>query len=236
MSGEKYLTADQAKDFVARHPSLQWIDIFMFDLNGIARGKRIRPTDLASFAAKTSCSRRPSTSWMREEHVPRKPAGFGRRAILTSRSASSRTHWRRSRSTASTHAQAVMVPTGDGDGLDPGRILEKQVAALAKAGQHAVTAVELEFYVSKANPEGQFTLADAEGLGGESGLAAALSVRGAERRWPIYRQHLQNRRGAEAARRRRAAGSGAGPVRNQPEAQERPAWARRSMACSRSGP
>jgi glutamine synthetase len=49
---ERYLTAEEAKDFVARYPSLQWIDILMYDMNGIGRGKRIRPTELAAFASK----------------------------------------------------------------------------------------------------------------------------------------------------------------------------------------
>ena len=52
MNGETYLTADQAKAFLAAHPRVQWIDVFMFDLNGIARGKRLRSADLMAFADK----------------------------------------------------------------------------------------------------------------------------------------------------------------------------------------
>ena len=49
---ETYLTAEQAKAFLAAHPSVQWIDVFMHDLNGIGRGKRIRSADLIGFADK----------------------------------------------------------------------------------------------------------------------------------------------------------------------------------------
>ena len=49
---ETYLTSEQAKDFLAKYPTVQWIDIFMHDLNGIPRGKRIRSRDLLGFADK----------------------------------------------------------------------------------------------------------------------------------------------------------------------------------------
>lgn len=164
MTASTYLTSEQAKDFVARHPGLQWIDIFMFDLNGIARGKRIRPSELASFAAKDimfpstvyimdargSCAEETGRLW--ETGDP----DLTFRVLADTLAPVS--------INGTTHAQAVMVPTGDGDGLDPARILEAQVAALAKAGQHAVTAVELEFYVSKANRDGGFALSTPNGL------------------------------------------------------------------------
>ena len=50
---ETYLTSEQAKDFLVKHPTVQWIDIFMHDLNGIPRGKRIRSRDLLGFARQT---------------------------------------------------------------------------------------------------------------------------------------------------------------------------------------
>ena len=42
------VTADEAKAFLAANPTVQWIDIILFDLNGMPRGKRIRPADLQS--------------------------------------------------------------------------------------------------------------------------------------------------------------------------------------------
>ena len=62
---EAYLTAEQAKAFLAGHPSVQWIDIFMHDVNGIARGKRIRAGDLMAFADKGFMV--PSTNFVKEE-------------------------------------------------------------------------------------------------------------------------------------------------------------------------
>ena len=53
MSAERYLTADDAKAFVAAHPSVQWVDVLMFDVNGIGRGKRLRTADFLAFASKT---------------------------------------------------------------------------------------------------------------------------------------------------------------------------------------
>ena len=41
------LTMDEAQVFLDAHPAVQWIDTFVFDLNGIPRGKRIRRGDLA---------------------------------------------------------------------------------------------------------------------------------------------------------------------------------------------
>lgn len=164
MTTERYLTADEAKDFVARHPTLQWIDLLMFDMNGIGRGKRIRPSELASFAGKDimfpstvyimdtrgSCVEETGRLWetgdpdlkFRVLADTLAPVAIG----------------------GTTHAQAVMVPVDDDGGLDPRRILEHHVAALASAGQHPVTAVELEFYVSAASANGHFALKTPDGL------------------------------------------------------------------------
>jgi len=39
------LTIDEANAFLAANPAVQWIDAFLFDMNGIPRGKRIRRSD-----------------------------------------------------------------------------------------------------------------------------------------------------------------------------------------------
>jgi glutamine synthetase len=36
------VTSDKAQGFLDANPAVQWIDAFMFDMNGIPRGKRIR--------------------------------------------------------------------------------------------------------------------------------------------------------------------------------------------------
>ena len=41
------LTMDEAQAFLDANPAVQWIDTFVFDMNGIPRGKRIRRGDLA---------------------------------------------------------------------------------------------------------------------------------------------------------------------------------------------
>ena len=161
---ETYLTGPQATDFLKAHPSVQWIDIFMHDLNGIARGKRIRSADLVSFADKGFMV--PSTCYimdMRGSCVEE----TGRLwetgdPDLQFRVLADTLHPVSVKDT--THAQAVMVPVEDDAGLDPRRILQRQTAALAKSGLEPVTAVELEFYVSKASSDGQFRLQTPDGL------------------------------------------------------------------------
>ena len=44
------LTLDEAQAFLDANPAVQWIDIFLFDMNGVARGKRIRRSDLLGVA------------------------------------------------------------------------------------------------------------------------------------------------------------------------------------------
>jgi glutamine synthetase len=39
------LTIDEAQAFLGAKPAVQWIEAFLFDMNGISRGKRIRCTD-----------------------------------------------------------------------------------------------------------------------------------------------------------------------------------------------
>ena len=44
------LTSDEAQAFLDANPGVQWIDAFLFDMNGIPRGKRIRRSDLLGVA------------------------------------------------------------------------------------------------------------------------------------------------------------------------------------------
>jgi glutamine synthetase len=161
---ETYLTPDAAKDFLARHAGVQWIDVFMYDLNGIARGKRIRAADLAGFAAKGFMV--PSTCYIMDvrgscvEETGRLwetgDPDLQFRILADTLNPISLAD--------TTHAQAVMVPVEDDGGLDPRRILERQVSALTTQGYRPVTAVELEFYVTTASANGRFQLRTPEGL------------------------------------------------------------------------
>lgn len=158
MTPETYLTSDEASAFLAANPLVRWIDVLMFDLNGIGRGKRIRPTDLLGLVGKGIMF--PSTSYIMDMR--------GTCAEETGRlweTGDPDLQFRILAGTlvpvpvnGNTHSQAVMVPVVDDGGLDPRRILERQVAALARAGQHPVAAVELEFYVSKASQKRNFEL------------------------------------------------------------------------------
>jgi glutamine synthetase len=44
------LTIDEAQAFLAGNPGVQWVDAFVFDMNGIPRGKRIRRSNLLGVA------------------------------------------------------------------------------------------------------------------------------------------------------------------------------------------
>ena len=157
-ANESYLTPDLAKAFLAKHPSVQWIDIFMHDVNGIARGKRIRSSDLEGFAGKGFMV--PSTCYIMDmrgscvEETGRLwetgDPDLSLKILAETLAPVSVKD--------TTHAQAVMVPVEDDGGLDPRRLLQRQVANLAKSGFHPVTAVELEFYVSAAAPRGKCKL------------------------------------------------------------------------------
>ncbi len=161
---ERYLTAKEARDFLAQHPTVQWVDIFMHDLNGIGRGKRIRASDLPGFAEKGfmvpstcyimdmrgSCVEETGRLW--ETGDPDLQFRILAETLAPVSIADT------------THAQGVMVPVEDDGGLDPRRILQRQAAALADQDLHPVSAVELEFYIASASPNGRFELKTPGGL------------------------------------------------------------------------
>jgi len=142
------LTIDEAQAFLGANPGVQWIDAFLFDMNGIPRGKRIRRSDLIGVAKNGlmmptsvfimdplgNCVEETGRLWEtgdRDHHchllsltlVP-VPVGDGR------------------------HAQVVMGIDAK-DELDPRGVLVDQVERFAHAGQTPVAAVELEFYLTR---------------------------------------------------------------------------------------
>ena len=69
-----------------------------------------------------------------------------------------------SASTDTTHAQAVMVPVEDDGGLDPRRILQRQIAALAKSGFEAGGRGRTGVLCLQSVADGQFRLQTPNGL------------------------------------------------------------------------
>ena len=157
------LTVDETKGFLDANPGVQWIDAFIFDMNGIPRGKRIRRSDLISVAKSGlmmpssvfimdplgNCVEETGRLWetgdrdhqchlIGETLVP-VPVGDGR------------------------HAQAVMAIDVK-DELDPRTVLADQVERFTRAGQTPVAAVELEFYITKRSTNGAFVLHKPDGL------------------------------------------------------------------------
>jgi glutamine synthetase len=162
MTGAR-LTIDEAKAFLAANPGVQWIDTFLFDMNGIPRGKRLRRSDLlgvvknglmmpaSSFIMDPlgNCIEETGRLWETgdpDHHchllsgtlVP-VPVGEGKQA------------------------QAVMAVDG-GDELDPRTMLSRHAECFLRDGQTPVAAVELEFYVTRKSANGAFVLNTPEGL------------------------------------------------------------------------
>lgn len=164
MSSESYLSADEARAFVAANPNVAWIDIFMFDLNGVARGKRFRPSDLPALADKGILV--PSTVYIMDTR-----GNCVEETGLLWETGDPDITFRILTGTLApvpidggTHAQAVMVPVEDDGGLDPRGVLIRQVNALAALGLTPVCAVELEFYVTQRSETGLFELKTPKGL------------------------------------------------------------------------
>ncbi|MGA7373037.1 MAG: glutamine synthetase family protein [Methyloceanibacter sp.] len=157
------LTIDEAQAFLAANSGVQWIDAFLFDMNGIPRGKRIRRSDLIGVAKNGlmmptsvfimdplgNCVEETGRLWEtgdRDHHchllsltlVP-VPVGDGR------------------------HAQVVMVIDAK-DELDPRGVLVDQVERFAHAGQTPVAAVELEFYLTRRATNGASMLHTPAGI------------------------------------------------------------------------
>jgi glutamine synthetase len=162
------LTVDEAKAFLDVNPGVHWIDAFLFDMNGIARGKRIRRADLMSVARSGimlpasvfimdplgNCVEETGKLWETGDpdlkcHLLSKtlvpiPVGDGR------------------------HAQAVLT-VDVREELDPRAVLGAQVERFARAGRTPVAAVELEFYVTRKSKNGAFALNTPEGLSDDPG-------------------------------------------------------------------
>ena len=160
---DTYVTVDEVDQFLVAHPGVAWIDLILFDMNGIPRGKRFRRDDLRDVAK--SGVMMPASVFILDprgnsiEETNRLwetgdpdvvfrmlagtlcpvPLGDGRRA------------------------QAVIV-VAEHDDLDPREVLKAQVAALKAGGRTPVVAVELEFYVTKPTANGDFTLNTPDGL------------------------------------------------------------------------
>ena len=157
------LTIDEAKAFLDANPGVQWIDAFVFDMNGIPRGKRIRRSDLLGVVTDGltmptsvfimdplgNCVEETGRLWETGDsdhfcHLLSRtlapiPVGDGR------------------------HAQAVMAIDAK-DELDPRTVLADQVERFAASGQTPVVAVELEFYVTRKATNGAFPPHPPEGL------------------------------------------------------------------------
>jgi glutamine synthetase len=157
------LTVDEAQAFLAANPGLQWIDAFLFDMNGIPRGKRIRRSDLLGVVKGGLMM--PASIFVMDP--------LGNCIEETGRL------WETGDPDHQCHllgGTLVSIPVGDGrhgqavmavdvkEELDPRTVLAGQVERFAHAGQTPVAAVELEFYVTRKSANGAFVLHTPEGL------------------------------------------------------------------------
>ena len=157
------LTVAEAEEFLATNPTVRWVDVFTFDLNGIARGKRYRRDDLlklaksglmmpaSAFIIDPRGNSIGETGRLWETGDPDVPA-----RILSGTLAPVPVN-------GATHAQAVMNLETEGD-MDGRAVLAGQVARLKEQGLTPVAAVELEFYVTQPGKDGAFTLDPPPGM------------------------------------------------------------------------
>jgi glutamine synthetase len=160
---DTFITVEEATEFLDANPTVTWIDIVLFDMNGMPRGKRVRRGDLVSTVKnglllpasvyvldpRGNSIAETGRLWETGDHdIPfrilsgtLKPVPVGAR----------------------THAQAVMVPVDVCD-MDPRAVLAGQVERLVADGQKPVVAVELEFYVTQRAADGNFSLVTPPGL------------------------------------------------------------------------
>jgi len=162
------LTIDEAQAFLDANPAVQWIDAFLFDMNGIPRGKRIPRSDLLGVAKNGlmmptsvfimdplgNCVEETGRLW--ETGDPDHHCHLLSGTLVPVPIGDRR------------HAQVVMVVC-DADELDPRTVLVHQVERFARAGQTPVAAVELEFYITKRSTNGAFALRKPEGLSDDPG-------------------------------------------------------------------
>jgi glutamine synthetase len=162
------LTVDEVGVFLDAHPMVQWIDAFVFDMNGIPRGKRIPRSDL--LGALKNGLMMPTSVFIMDP--------LGNCVEETGRLWETGDLDHHCHLLSGTlvpvpigdlkHAQVVMAVEGK-DELDPRSVLADQVERFARAGQTPVAAVELEFYVTKRNTNGAFALHKPEGLSDDPG-------------------------------------------------------------------
>ena len=167
MKGDR-LTIDEVKAFLDANPGVQWIDAFLFDMNGIPRGKRMRRSDLPG--AVTNGIMMPTSVFIMDplgnciEETGRlwETGDLDHQCHLLSGTL------RPVPVGDGKHGQVVMT-VEDRDELDPRTVLADQVERFARAGQVPVAAVELEFYVSRKHSNGSFALQSPEGVSGDPG-------------------------------------------------------------------
>ena len=162
------LTIDEAKAFLDANPAAQWIDAFLFDMNGIPRGKRIRRSDLLAVVKGGlmmpisvfimdplgNCIEETGRLW--ETGDPDLQCHLLSGTLVPIPVDGGR------------HAQVVMAVDVKEE-LDPRTVLLGQVERFARAGQTPVAAVELEFYVTRRSTNGAFVLHTPEGLSDDPG-------------------------------------------------------------------
>ena len=163
MSGQDYIAGSEAKAFLDANPSVRWIDLFTYDLNGIPRGKRLRRDDLVSAAQdgilipgsvyimdpRGNCIEETGRLWETGDPDLHSRIVAGTLTTVPTN--------------GGTHAQAVIDVKGNND-IAPRSILADQAAKFKSSGLTPVVAVELEFYVMAPRKNGAFQLNTPAGL------------------------------------------------------------------------
>jgi glutamine synthetase len=159
------LTAEEAQCFLDANPQVAWVDLLLYDVNGIARGKRLpaaklrnaaqpggllMPRSVYSMDTNSICVEETGLLW--ETGDPDFPCVLHAQTLCAL--------------PGTDCAQVVMTMPAAG-AYDPRAILQDQIAKLHALGLTAVVAVELEFYLSAPLSEAMPALRPPPLVGGD---------------------------------------------------------------------
>lgn len=155
--GHEKLTIER---FIEQHPDVTSLDLILFDMNGVVRGKRVPITQLNKVLEQGICL--PASVFALDicgETVEETGLGFekgdGDRICRMVASSLTTTPWQEN------SAQAIVTmfePTSNQPFFaDPRHVLEVQLEKFASKGLKPCIAVELEFYLQDLEPTKQAT-------------------------------------------------------------------------------
>ncbi len=174
----RYVMSSEIDTFLRAHPGIEWIDAFMFDVNGLARGKRVPVAELRQVYA-TGVQFSACAALLDTRGLGHGAAGLGTRDGDPDASgwpipgSLRKVPWAL-RPTGQVQLELRDVTNNETLWWDPRAILENVVAACRADNIHPTVACELEFYLIDPHRDPHAPLAPAASpLTGRTPRAAA---------------------------------------------------------------